>query len=98
MKRFLYLHFLGQDYSISGTLVSQSINPFLANIPISYPLKTPENLWLSGVFRGNKMGTLSRNGLRWSISYLLFHYFLFRLDLHSNGLTVKVTVSSVKSW
>ena len=24
------------------------INSFLANIPILYPLKTPENLWFSG--------------------------------------------------
>ena len=40
------------------------INPFQANIPISYPLKTPENLWFSGVFSGiHKMGALARNGL-----------------------------------
>ena len=39
------------------------INSFLANIPILYPLKTPENLWFSGVFWGYKMGTLARNGL-----------------------------------
>ena len=31
------------------------INSFLANIPILYPLKTPENLWFSGVFWGYKM-------------------------------------------
>ena len=34
-------------------------NLFLASVPILYPLKTP-----SGVFRGYKMGTLTRNGLR----------------------------------
>ena len=28
------------------------LNPFLANVSILYPLKTPENLWFSGVFRG----------------------------------------------
>ena len=39
------------------------INPFLANVPILYPLKTPENLWFSGVFMGHKMGTLAGNGL-----------------------------------
>ena len=44
--------------------VANAINPFLANVPISYPLKTPENLWFSGVFRGYEMGTLTRNGLR----------------------------------
>ena len=31
-------------------------NPFLANVPILYPLKTPEN-------HRYKMGTLARNGL-----------------------------------
>ena len=40
------------------------LNPFLANVPILYPLRTPENFWFSGVFRGYKMGTLARNGLR----------------------------------
>ena len=29
----------------------------LANIPILHPLKIPEMLWFSGVFRGYKMGT-----------------------------------------
>ena len=38
----------------------KQINPFLANVPILYPLKTPENL---GAFSGYKMGTLARNGL-----------------------------------
>ena len=28
-----------------------TINPFVTNVPISYPLKTPENFWFSGVFR-----------------------------------------------
>ena len=40
------------------------INPFLANVPILYPLKTPENLWFSGVFRGYKIGTLAGNLLK----------------------------------
>ena len=39
------------------------INPFLANVPILYPLKTTESSWLSGVFSGYKMGTLARNGV-----------------------------------
>ena len=30
--------------------VIRIINPFLANILISYPLKIPENLWFSGEF------------------------------------------------
>ena len=31
---------------------SFEVKPFLANVPILYPLKTTENLWFSGVFRG----------------------------------------------
>ena len=38
--------------------------PFLANVPILYPLKISENLCFCGVFRGYKMGTLTRNGLK----------------------------------
>ena len=39
-----------------------SLCPFLANVTILYPLKTPENLWFSNVFRGYKMETLAKNG------------------------------------
>ena len=39
------------------------INPFLANVPILYPLKIQENQRFSNVFRGYKMGTLARIGL-----------------------------------
>lgn len=46
--------------------VYQSLNPFLANVTIFYPLKTPENLWFSYVFRGCKMRALVRNGLAYS--------------------------------
>ena len=41
---------------------SETFNSFLANAPILYPLKTPENLWLSGIFKGYKMRTLAING------------------------------------
>ena len=44
-------------------LMKVDFNPFLANVPILYPLKTPENQRFSGVFRGYKMGKLARNGL-----------------------------------
>ena len=43
--------------------VKWNINPFLTNVPISYPLKTPENVRFFRVFRVYKMGTLARNGL-----------------------------------
>ena len=40
-----------------------ALNPFLANVPISYPLKTTEHQRYSGVFWGYKMGILVRNGI-----------------------------------
>ena len=30
------------------------LNLFLANVPILYPLETPEKLWFSGIFRAIK--------------------------------------------
>ena len=39
------------------------MDPFLANVPKLYPLKTPENQKVFGVFRGYKMGTMARNSL-----------------------------------
>ena len=38
-------------------------NLFLADVPILYPLETPENQMFSGVFRGYKTGKLARKGL-----------------------------------
>ena len=69
LKVFLLYEFtLRLLFSISN---SNSLNPFLANAPISYPLKTPGNQRSSAVFRGGreegggglKMETLARNGL-----------------------------------
>ena len=37
-------------------------NPFLANVPILYSLKIPENLLFLSVFRVYKMTTLAENG------------------------------------
>ena len=45
-----------------------SLNPFLTNVPLLYPLKTPENHWFSGVFRGYKIGTLARNRSKYQIA------------------------------
>ena len=50
-------------FHASKIFVRIVFNPFLANIPILYHLKTPENQRFSGVFRGYKMETLARNGL-----------------------------------
>ena len=54
------------------------LNLFPANVPILYPLKTPENQRFSGIFRGYKMGTLAGNGLNIrknekNVAHLYFH-------------------------
>ena len=51
--------------------------PFLADVPILYSLKTPENQKVSNVFRVYKIGILSRNGLTHSVpifSYIVKKY------------------------
>ena len=48
---------------INKSLYITHYAPIMANSPILYPLKTPENLCFSGVFRVYKMETLIRNGL-----------------------------------
>lgn len=40
-----------------------SINPFQANVPNLYPVKTPENSRFSSVFTDYKMGALARSML-----------------------------------
>ena len=55
-------------------LTFPKFNPFLANAPILYSLKTPENQKFSGVFRGYKMGTLTRDGLNLTSSRKPFYH------------------------
>ena len=38
------------------------LNPFLIDVPILHPLKTPAYLWFSDVFRGEQNGNI---GLKW---------------------------------
>ena len=56
--------FLSLLHGFFEKLNKKLINPFLANLPNLYPLKTPENnSWFFGVFKGSEMGKLTRNGL-----------------------------------
>ena len=76
MRYSLFLKVVMTEYHsllISKKLKIDYLNPFLANVPILYPLKTPENLWFSGVFRGYKMGAFARNWFNVSfLSSLVF--------------------------
>ena len=45
-------------------------NPFLASVPILYPLKISENQIFSGVFRGYRIRTFARNGLSVDDKYI----------------------------
>ena len=49
------------SHSIGQELVR--IDPFLASVPVLYPLKRPGNQKASGVFRGYKIRAMARNGL-----------------------------------
>ena len=53
-------HSHNQQYILKPLLTG---TPFLADVPILYPPKTPENQRFSGVFGGYKMGTLPKNTL-----------------------------------
>ena len=68
-------------------------SPFQSRVPILYPLKTPENLSFSGVFRGYKMEALVRNDLIKSIKtlteiYILYVHNIFSINENYNILTV----------
>ena len=41
---------------------NSNINPFPANVPLLYPLKTSENRRFSDVSRGYRSATLVKNG------------------------------------
>ena len=45
-----------------------TFNPFQANVPCLYTLKTSQNLWFSDVFRGYGNGALAWNGLSIAIN------------------------------
>ena len=53
---FIYLHLPGPRF-----------NPFLVNVPLSYPLKKTENQKFSSGVRGCKTRILARNGLKTSL-------------------------------
>ena len=58
-------------------------NPFPVHVPISYPLKTPENKRLLVFSGGYRMGTLAANGL---ISVFFFGDAVFPLAFHPKGI------------
>ena len=69
--------------------------PFLTDASILYPLKTSENLWFSGVFRGYKMGTLVKNGL---ISVIVNYIPIFQKSgIHSQSNLSKTGKSNLVS-
>ena len=48
------------EFSCCESIRIENFDPFLVKFPILYPLLYT---WFSGVFRGYKVGTLTRNGL-----------------------------------
>ena len=68
IKSLIFMHFYQcrMELFIFTNLTKRlpSLNPFLANVPILYPLKIPDNQGFSGIFRGYKMEAFVRNGLK----------------------------------
>ena len=51
-------------WTVAWSVIEDQLNPVHANVPFLYLLKTSENLWFFGVFRGYRNGTLLGNGLK----------------------------------
>ena len=69
-----FIHFSGvstvdfEQEVINNWVTLFLFNTFLANFLILYSLKTPENLWFLGVFRGYKTAILARSGITFDAS------------------------------
>ena len=77
-------HFVGLALKGSKKVLIRNhikITPFLANDPISFSLKTPENQWFLGVLRGHKIRTLARYGLGNKFSHLVHEDYATKLSL-----------------
>ena len=59
-KQFFALNFLLRHELFS-------LNPFMANVPILYPLKHQKAFGFLGVFWRYEMGALARNGFKKSV-------------------------------
>ena len=68
-------HLLQDFLSVPGHFETLCVNPFHANFPFLYPLKTSENLWFSDVFRGYTNETLARKALQGFKMYII-HFVL----------------------
>ena len=58
-KKLVHDYLICENNGTGPGYSSCLINPFQANVPFLYPLKTSENLWFSDVFRGYRKGTLA---------------------------------------
>ena len=71
------------------------LNPFLANVPILYSLKTLGDQRFSGVFRRYKIGTLARNELSFCFCFIytfsskvLFGFWRVNIKLFRNVISI----------
>ena len=63
-----------------------SFNPFPANVPILYPLKTAVHQRFFGIFRGNKMATLARNELILGIFLAVNKLMIWQANINNSTL------------
>ena len=67
----------------------------MANVDILYPLETTENLWFSGIFRGYKIETLTKNGL--SQFELLYSFMLSQSFFSTSPLSQQKWINSLNT-
>ena len=62
--KIVFFFFAQRSFLLKSIRIKEqfTLNTFLVNVTTLYPLKTPEILWFSDVFRWYKMGTLAKNG------------------------------------
>ena len=79
-------------------------NPFLANVPNLSPLKTPENLWVSGVLRGVWIGNVDQklvNDLTNQIFEIIYFVWNVLLKLDWNWIRYDRNIAilhNVEKW
>ena len=80
-KTFLFFSFLKKSLSqcihtvfylmSAGSQISESLNPFVPNVPFFYPRKTSQTSRFSDFFKGKKKGALGTNGLISATAHVL---------------------------
>ena len=77
-------------------LLFSAFDPFMVNVPILHPLKTPGNLWFYGVFRGYKIRKFAINELIETVACKIHLRWVFACVLFFFSYSLSPTVSTAK--